>query len=189
MDTSIRSKLGLFAATIASLVLGACASRGDGSWVDAHRAGGIGAHAQLQARSGSSVAGRIAFREDAGRVVVRFEVSGLRPGSEHGFHVHQKGDCSAADATSAGGHFNPGNHQHGHHSLANRHAGDMPNLRADSAGMVRGEITLADLTVSPGPNSLIGRSVVIHRDPDDYRSQPAGNSGPRVACGIIAASK
>lgn len=185
MDFPVRSRICLLLATSVFLVLNACASRSDGSWVQAYKGGGVGAHAQLQARSGSSVSGRIAFREDAGRVIARFEVSGLRSGSEHGFHVHEKGDCSASDATSAGGHFNPGKYKHGHHSMANRHAGDMPNLRADSTGTVRGEITLADLTVSPGPNSVVGRSVVIHRDPDDYRSQPAGNSGPRIACGVV----
>jgi Cu-Zn family superoxide dismutase len=179
----------LLAAASAMLALGACASRGDGSWVGAYRAAGTLAQAQLQARSGSSVSGRIAFREDASRVIARFEISGLRPGSEHGFHVHEKGDCSAADATSAGGHFNPGKGRHGHHALAGRHAGDMPNLRADSAGIVRGEITLADLTLDRGTHGIIGRSIVIHRDPDDYQSQPAGNSGPRIACGVIVASK
>ncbi|MEK9776099.1 MAG: superoxide dismutase family protein, partial [Quisquiliibacterium sp.] len=137
----------------------------------------------MLARSGSAVVGRVAFREESGRVIARFEFSGLRPNSEHGFHVHANGDCSAPDASSAGGHFNPGKSKHGHHAVVKKHAGDLPNLRTDGEGIVRGEIPVSLLTVSPGAYSVVGRAVVIHRDPDNYRSQPAGKSGPRIACG------
>jgi Cu-Zn family superoxide dismutase len=111
---------------------------------------------------------------------------GLTPG-EHGFHVHEVGDCSAPDATSAKGHFNPAGKQHGHHDGMDRHAGDMPNLKADAQGNASfsGELTL--LSLGSDANGIVGRAVVIHADPDDYRSQPAGNSGKRVACGTIKA--
>jgi Cu-Zn family superoxide dismutase len=115
------------------------------------------------------------------------QLTGLAPNSEHGFHVHEKGDCSAPDATSAGPHFNPGGAQHGRPGSGMHHMGDLMNLRADAKGAVSAEVELAGLTLSPGPNSIVGRALVVHRDPDDYASQPAGNSGPRIACGVITA--
>ena len=111
-------------------------------------------------------------------------VSGLTPG-EHGFHVHEVGDCSAADATSAKGHFNPAGKPHGHHGGAERHAGDMPNLVADASGTANLAAELSQLTLGNDANGIAGRSVVIHADPDDFKSQPAGNSGKRVACGVV----
>jgi Cu-Zn family superoxide dismutase len=121
--------------------------------------------------------------------VITAEIRGLKPNAEHGFHVHEKGDCSAPDATSAGGHFNPAAKPHAHHSLAERHAGDMPNLLADANGVAKYRFESEAFTVAAGPASVIGRGMVVHRDPDDYKTQPAGNSGPRVACGVIAAAK
>jgi Cu-Zn family superoxide dismutase len=102
--------------------------------------------------------------------------------------VHEVGDCSAADATSAKGHFNPAGKSHGHHGGAERHAGDMPNLRADASGSASYAGELSMLSLGGDANGIVGRSVVIHADPDDYKSQPAGNSGKRVACGVIRAS-
>ncbi len=113
------------------------------------------------------------------------EVRGLKPNAEHGFHVHDKGDCSSADAASAGGHFNPGGVAHGHAGMPPHHAGDMPNLRADGNGFARFDAVVRDLTLSEGKSSVLDRGVVVHRDPDDYRSQSAGNAGARVACGVI----
>ena len=157
-------------------LLGACASFPSGP----------SASATLMARSGSSVAGTVSFVEKGSKIVVTADVSGLKPGAEHGFHVHEKGDCSAADATSAGGHFNPGGQPHGNHASGPHHAGDLPNLKADSAGRAKASFEVEGLAVSAtAANGIVGRSVVIHRDPDDYKSQPAGNSGPRIACGTI----
>ena len=141
------------------------------------------ASAELQARSGSSVSGRVTMVETSGGLRVEAQVAGLSPG-EHGFHVHEAGDCSAPDASSAKGHFNPGGKAHGHHTSSERHGGDMPNLVANAAGEARFSGVISGLTLS-GPNGVLGRSVVIHADPDDYKSQPAGNSGKRVACGVI----
>ena len=108
------------------------------------------------------------------------------PFRQHGFHVHEVGDCSAADASSAKGHFNPAGKGHGHHHGPERHAGDLPNLVADAAGRATYRAEVDMLTLDKGPMGIVGRSLVVHADPDDYRSQPAGNSGKRVACGVIA---
>ncbi len=140
----------------------------------------------LESRSGSSVTGQLQLRETTAGLRITGEVRGLKPDSEHGFHIHDKGDCSAADALSAGGHFNPGSTPHGRSgSGAAHHAGDMPNLRADARGVARVDQTVAGVTLAGGSSSAAGRSLVVHRDADDYASQPAGNSGPRVACGVI----
>jgi Cu-Zn family superoxide dismutase len=145
------------------------------------------ATAKLAPTQGNSVAGTVTFEQRGDRVVVIADITGLKPGVEHGFHVHEKGDCSAADGTSAGGHFNPGSKPHGHHASPERHGGDLPNLKADASGRARLTAETTLLTVAAGPASVVGRGVIVHRDPDDYKSQPAGNSGPRLACGVITA--
>jgi len=141
-----------------------------------------GAGAQVAARSGSTVSGNVSFTDLGGAVRIDAKFAGLTPG-EHGFHIHEAGDCSAADASSAKGHYNPAGKRHGHHDSDNRHGGDMPNLAADAQGAASLSVELKGLTLS----EIIGRSVVVHADPDDYMSQPAGNSGKRVGCGVIAA--
>ncbi len=145
------------------------------------------ADATLEARSGSKVSGTVAFKAVGQKVRVEARVAGLTPG-EHGFHVHEAGDCSAADASSAKGHFNPAGRAHGHHGGSERHAGDMPNLVADSYGNATLSAELDMMSLTEGPAGILKRSVVIHADPDDYKSQPAGNSGKRVACGVINSS-
>lgn len=143
------------------------------------------ARASLAPKSGSSVTGTLSFSEAREGLRVAGEVRGLRPNAEHGFHVHEKGDCSSADATSAGGHFNPGGSPHGQAGRGPHHAGDLSNLRADANGVARVDLTVADLRLDAGGSGVLNRAVVVHRDPDDYQSQPAGNSGARVACGVI----
>lgn len=145
------------------------------------------ATAELKPTQGNSASGTVQFTQQGSKVVVAVSVTGLTPNKEHGFHVHEKGDCSAPDGTSAGGHFNPGGKPHAHFEKAERHAGDMPNLRADANGRANYKWESDMLSVGSGATSVIGRAVVVHRDPDDYSSQPAGNSGPRVACGVVAA--
>jgi Cu-Zn family superoxide dismutase len=113
------------------------------------------------------------------------KISGLQPSSEHGFHVHEVGNCASADGTSAGGHFNPDGKPHGPQSAAH-HAGDLPALRADASGMVDQKIVLTGLTVVDGPTSVVGRAVIVHAQADDYATQPTGNSGARIACGVVA---
>lgn len=160
------------------VLLAACASMD---------ASGPKATATLEPRSGSKVSGTVSFQAVGQKVRVEASIAGLTPG-EHGFHVHEVGDCSAADATSAKGHFNPAAKAHGHHGGAERHAGDMPNLVADASGKAMLSAELDMLSLTEGPTGILKRSVVIHADPDDYKSQPAGNSGKRVACGVIRAA-
>jgi Cu-Zn family superoxide dismutase len=144
------------------------------------------ASAKLEGKSGSRAWGNVSFRELGDKVEVRGDVRDLPPGRHFGFHVHEKGDCSAPDAMSAGGHFNPAGKPHGHPDKSpERHAGDMPNLRSDAEGNAVYAFTTNLLAVSPGPTSVVGRAVVVHANPDDYSSQPAGNAGPRIACGLI----
>jgi len=144
--------------------------------------------ANLEAAKGNPVWGSVSFVETKNGVLVRADVRGLRSNGEFGFHVHEKGDCSSADFMSAGGHFNPGGKPHAHHGKPERHAGDLENLKANSEGNAVYVFETTLLTVTKGPNSVVGRAVVIHANPDDYTSQPAGNSGPRIACGLIRAA-
>lgn len=144
------------------------------------------ARAELKPTTGNTAAGWVEFQQRGNAVLVTAEVRGLKPNSEHGFHVHEKGDCSAADGMSAGGHFNPTGKPHAHYGKDDRHAGDMPNLRADATGVAKYRYETTALTLRDGASSALGRSVIVHRDPDDYSSQPAGNSGPRLACGVVA---
>jgi len=150
---------------------------------------GMGNHptavANLEPTKGSSVAGRATFVQEDDGVHVKVSLSGLPPNSEHGFHVHEKGDCSSGDGMSAGGHFNPGGKPHGPQS-GEHHAGDMPSLTADSYGNVDASFVLKGVTVGGGGADVVGRGLIVHRDPDDFKTQPTGNSGPRVACGVIA---
>ncbi len=143
---------------------------------------------ELEAAKGNPAWGSVSFVETKGGVLVRADVRGLRANGEFGFHVHEKGDCSSADFMSAGGHFNPGGKPHAHHGKPERHAGDLENLKANSEGNAIYVFETTLLTVTKGPNSVVGRAVVIHANPDDYTSQPAGNSGPRIACGLIRAA-
>ncbi len=145
------------------------------------------ATAVLEARSGSSVTGRVELTESGGQVRARVEVTGLAPDSAHGFHIHDKGDCSAADASSAGGHYNPTGVNHGRAGIPPHHVGDLPSLTTDATGSLHADVLVDGATLAPGPTSIIGRSLVVHRDRDDFTTQPAGNSGPRVACGVITA--
>ena len=115
------------------------------------------------------------------------KVSGLAPGG-HGFHVHENGDCSAADAMSAGGHFNPTGKPHGSPSVPDHHAGDMLMLVADASGNASLSTELDVITIGSGSTDIIGKSVIVHKDADDYKTQPTGNSGARVACGVIRKS-
>ena len=162
---------------IAALAIGGCASM---------ESAGPKAFAQLKPTAGNQAGGTVSFEQRGGKTVITAEVRGLKPNSEHGFHVHERGDCSAPDAMSAGGHFNPKSAPHGNHAAGSHHVGDMPNLKADANGLAKLVWEDDDFTVTDGPNSVVGKAVVVHRDPDDYKSQPAGNSGPRIACGVIS---
>ena len=143
------------------------------------------ASANLESKSGSQAKGEVNFVWQGNDVLINGKFSGLKPNSEQGIHVHEKGDCSAPDATSAGGHFNPETKMHGVPDSGMNHAGDMPNIKSDANGNAVYTAKLHGFAVNTGPNGIIGRAVVVHKDPDDYKTQPAGNSGPRIACGVI----
>ena len=141
--------------------------------------------ATLASSSGNNVAGTVVFVEEGRKVFVIAEVTGLKPGP-HGFHVHEKGDCSAADFSSAGGHFNPTSQPHGDPAAGAHHVGDMPVLVADASGKATARAELRTMSIGGGGASdIVGKAVVVHADPDDFRTQPAGNSGARIACGVI----
>ena len=139
----------------------------------------------LQPTSGNSAAGAVWFIADGGEVRIRGRVSGLKPNQEHGFHVHEKGDCSSGDGMSAGGHFNPAGKPHGPPS-GEHHAGDLPALKADGSGNATVDARVRGL--AGGPNDYAGKALVVHLGADDYTTQPTGNSGARIACGVIAAA-
>jgi Cu-Zn family superoxide dismutase len=143
------------------------------------------AAAALQAASGSKASGRINFAQDGDLVRVTGEVRGLSPGA-HGFHLHEKGDCSAPDAKSAGAHFNPTGSKHGGPSGAPRHAGDFGNITADSSGTAKINLTASGVSVARDkPESVVGKAVVVHAKQDDLKTDPAGDSGDRIACGVV----
>lgn len=148
----------------------------------------ITATAPLEARSGSQVSGTVRFEETMASgipaVRVTINASGV-PTGIHGFHVHEKGDCSAPDASSAGGHFNPGGHPHGGPTAEMRHAGDFGNVLADSDGRVVATYLMQGVTLGSGTSSITGKAVVLHAAPDDLTTQPTGNAGGRIACGIV----
>jgi Cu-Zn family superoxide dismutase len=143
--------------------------------------------AVLHPASGSQVMGTVTFTKTDGGMQVVADITGLTPG-QHGFHIHEFGDCSAPDATSAGGHFNPSKNPHAGHDDAKRHEGDLGNIEADSSGKAHLELTDKMMTMS-GEKSIIGRGVIVHEKVDDLKTQPTGNAGGRVACGVIGVAK
>jgi superoxide dismutase, Cu-Zn family len=146
------------------------------------------ATANLQPTKSGNASGTVNFYQVGSKVRMAANVSGLVPGREHGFHIHEAGDCSSGDGMSAKGHFNPMSKPHGHYGSAERHVGDMPALKADANGNAKIETDLDLMTVAPGPASIVGRGLIVHADPDDYKTQPTGNAGARVACAVIQRS-
>ena len=142
------------------------------------------ARATLQPRADSAVAGSVTFAQVGDVVTIVAQVEGASPGP-HGFHIHESGDCSAEDFTSAGGHFNPADVPHGGPSDAERHAGDLGNIDIGEDGSGRLELTSDIITIAEGPNAVLGRGVILHEKADDLVSQPTGAAGGRIACGVI----
>lgn len=144
------------------------------------------AEANLAPASASLVSGRLALVPEVGGVHITGVIGGLARGQQAAFHVHEKGDCSAMDASGAGGHFNPAMQAHGRGAAGAHHAGDMDNLQANAEGVVHVDVHLRGVTLGGGAaNDVAGRALVVHASADDYRSQPAGNAGARVACAVI----
>ena len=133
------------------------------------------------------VTGTITYMKVDGGVKVIADLQGLTPG-KHGMHIHECGDCSSENGSSAGGHFNPMSKTHGAPMGTERHEGDMGNIEADNNG--KAHLEYVDKMISfEGPYSIIGRSVIVHKDADDFKTQPTGNSGARVGCGVIGIGK
>ncbi len=152
------------------------------------RGAAASAVADIQPTSGNPTKGRLTFVAVDGGVHVEGTVAGLTDGGLHGFHVHEKGDCSAPDGKSAGDHFNPSGHPHGNPGEGHEHhLGDMNNLKADSRGNAAVDFVIQGATLGGGgPTDILGRAVIVHQAEDDYSTQPSGNSGARIACGVIA---
>lgn len=144
---------------------------------------GTSAIAVLVPGNNSGVSGTVRFTQEQAGVRVEADIRGLAPGL-HGFHVHEKGDLSKPDLTSAGGHFNPTGHRHAGRMAAERHVGDLGNLEAGADGRATADF-VDDALQLAGPLSIIGRAVIIHARADDLKSQPAGDAGSRVAGGVI----
>lgn len=142
------------------------------------------AYARLTPREGLEISGSVSFTEHEGGVAIAVHIEGAPPGP-HGLHVHEVGDCSAPDFTSAGGHFNPAGVPHGGPDDAERHAGDLGNVEVGEGGMVHLELDSELLTVSAGPSSVVGLAVILHEKADDLVSQPTGAAGGRLACGVV----
>lgn len=149
--------------------------------------------AVLQPAGKDKVSGLVTFTEVADGVRVDAHITGLTPG-KHGFHVHEFGDCSSADgsaagASAAGDHFNPAKHPHGAPDAGERHEGDMGNIEADSSGVAKVNYVDHTLSLHDCEKSIIGRSVIVHAKADDLKSQPSGDAGARIACGVIGRVK
>lgn len=200
--TSISSRLLVPAALAAALAAcGGGSNDGDNVAAEADRAGesvvqtpasdapvAAGAAAMLEPTDGNQTRGELRFATVGDRIEVTGTISGLPGNSTHGFHVHETGDCSAPDATSAGGHFNPASTDHGRVGQGEHHAGDSDNITADADGNATVQGWLEGATVGDGAaTDIVGKAVIVHADEDDYATQPTGNAGDRLACGVIAA--
>jgi len=167
------------AIVLAALVLAGCSSM---------KTAGPSASATLEPTRGNTTSGTATFTQTGDGVRVVADVSGLKPGQQHGFHIHEAGDCSSGDGMSTKGHFNPTGKPHGRPDAPDHHAGDMPALQADANGRAHLDTVLGVMTVGPGPNSIVGKGLIVHAGSDDYKTQPTGNAGARLACAVIRGS-
>jgi Cu-Zn family superoxide dismutase len=136
------------------------------------------------------VSGTVKFMPSDDGVMAMLDLKGFKPNSEHGFHIHEKGDLSAPDLKSAGGHFDPGmTKHHGGTTGDMRHGGDLGNITADASGNVKTDITVHGISIDGATDGIVGRSVIVHAKADDLKSQPAGDAGDRIAGGVIETAK
>lgn len=195
------TKVALPAAALAILLIAGCESmpwnQDDTRNIDAGAAGSATAVANLQPSKAASTqpawgkpSGTVTFTQTGeDKVKVSYDLKGMSPG-KHGFHIHEKGDLSAPDLSSAGAHFNPTNETHAGPKAEHRHAGDLGNVDADASGNAKGSLTVDGLSIGTGkPNDIIGKSVILHEKADDLKTDPSGNSGGRIAGGVIERKK
>src|SRR5688572_30262246 len=173
-------KMTLVSVAVAAAMLAACQTTSDSSAPARATAG-------LKATKGNKTLGEADFEQAGKKVRIVIFVEGLKPGQEHGLHIHEKGDCSSGDGMSAGGHFNPHGKPHGNPSSGERHAGDLPSLKVGKDGRAKIDVTVDAISIGKGPGDIVGRGLIIHAQPDDYTTQPTGNAGARIACGVIKA--
>jgi Cu-Zn family superoxide dismutase len=156
------------------LLLGACTTMGTGP----------SATATLAPTSNQTAAGTVTLTQQAdGSVRVQAELTGV-PAGTHGFHIHEKGDCGD-NGNAAGGHYNPLSTPHGAPNAETKHAGDFGNVIADASGRVSHSFTTRSITVEEGPTTAVGHAIILHANPDDLTTQPTGNAGARIACGVV----
>ncbi len=170
-------RLSILGVAIAAAALSACATTSSRST----------ATVQLAPASGQSTAGTLTLTPMGTGVQMTGSISGLKPNGTHAFHIHEKGDCSATDFTSAGGHFNPTAQPHGRTGQGAHHLGDQDNLSANANGVATVNVHFEGVVIGSGAalNDVVGKAVIVHADADDYTTQPTGNAGGRVACGVI----
>jgi len=173
-------------ALVPALLLYGCTTAKSSSSAAAPPPAGSTAAATIEARSGSTVTGTATFTQHGDVVHVIVEVSNA-PQGVHAVHLHEKGDCSAPDAASAGGHFNPTGMAHGSPDAPAHHAGDFGNMTVGEDGHGKLELDSTMLTVAPGDRSVVGRAIVVHAKADDMTTQPSGNAGERIGCGVVSA--
>ncbi len=193
MKTQIPAPLARFAAAAASFFILSFAAPSASAEEHTHASPSAApatvtsAIAVLIPAADSHVAGTVKFTQESEGVRVEADITGLTPG-KHGFHVHEKGDLSKPDLTSAGGHFNPESQPHADRTAGERHVGDLGNLEAGADGHATASFVDSRIKLS-GPNSIIGRAVIVHAKADDLKSQPTGESGGRVAGGVVGIVK
>ena len=166
----------VFTLTACAVFLSSCASTAPD---------GPSATALIRPSSGSQVSGTVKFTQVGARVRVDADITALSPGL-HGMHIHEKGDCTAADGMSAGPHFSATGKKHGGPDSSERHAGDLGNVTANASGKATISILVEGFSVGKGTDGIIGRAVIVHAGPDDLKTDPTGNSGGRIGCGVIA---
>jgi Cu-Zn family superoxide dismutase len=192
METPMKKQIRFFA-LFSALLLGAvfCVAVTGAAESQAGAAGAAvkEAIAVINPASGSGCHGTVKFLQDGDAVKVIADLEGLTAGAQHAFHIHEFGDCSAPDATSAGSHYDAaGTKHHGKPDDAMKHAGDLGNLTADASGKTHHEITVTGISISGGQAPILGRGVIVHAKPDDF-GQPVGNAGGRIGCGVIGVVK
>jgi Cu-Zn family superoxide dismutase len=185
---------------VLALAVGGCESMGEqhdahhgmgnmehmhaGMWANVNRAVAV-----IYPTKGNQVSGTLWFDRAAGGVHIHGDITGLAPNSVHALHVHEFGDQSSADGTSAGSHYNPEGHHHGNVTSPERHAGDLGNIQADGSGTAHVDVTDDDLSIAEMKNPVIGRGVVVHEKADDFTPAGTGNAGGRLGVGVIGIAK
>jgi Cu-Zn family superoxide dismutase len=179
---------GLF--SLGLMTISRAADKDEKAGADHHAMAGAVAHVKpAGGAKDEKISGTVMFMAAEHGVMAMVDLKGMKPDSVHGFHIHEKGDLSSPDLKSAGGHFNPGGKKHGGAEGDNRHGGDLGNITADDKGNVKTEIMVHGISIDGEKDGIIGRSVVVHAKADDMKTDPAGNSGDRIAGGAIEKAK